>query len=266
MSVLKLKKCMPIILTGISVASTVGAVYFTYKKAPEISAVISDRSLTKGQRFINVCKVGAIPLFLTTLSGGCTIGAQVMNSRTITGLTGQLTTATATAAIATKELRELSDKTKEVVGEEKFKDIKEEIAKDRVANTSGRIEEVKDPVNVTQVEHINTVGSGNTLWYDERHDRWFRTTPANVEAALKKFNHLIFAYDFGSYQELYCQLGLTAPPSDENIGYTIQNHPDGVSLANFGTVEYPETGEVARIFAIQDVPEFNPDYEAGDFL
>lgn len=265
MNVLKLKKCAPFILTGLSVASTVGAVYFTYKKAPAISAVISDKSLTKGQRFIGVCKEGAIPLFLTALSGGCSVGAQIINSHTIGTLTGQLTATTATAAIATRELKELSDKTKEVVGEEKFKEIKQEIAKDHVANTSGKIEDVH-PTNVTQVEHVNTPGNGNTLWYDLRHDRWFRTSPGNVNAAIKKFNDYIKAYDFSSYQELYCQLGLTAPTSDEHVGFTSWNNPDGVALGELDTMEYPETGEVARVFYLENVPEFDPNWCIGNTL
>ena len=258
-----IKTNLPAILTGVSVVSTVGAVYFTYKKAPVISAVISDKSLTKGQKFLGVCKAGAIPIALTVISGGCGVGAQVINAHRLAVSAEQLTAATATAAIATKELKELSEKTKEVVGEEKFEEIKKDIVEDHIKQGTG---EVVEPVRVTNVEHISTPGGGNTLWYDDRHDRWFRTSPANVNAAIKKFNDSLNSYDFSSLSELYCNLGLTAPPSDEHIGYTSYANREGINLASFDPTEYPETGEIARIFAIEQVPEIDPDWHCGQLL
>lgn len=258
-----IKANLPTILTGVSVASTVGAVYFTYKAAPKISAVIADDSLTKRQKFLGVCKAGAIPIALTVISGGTSIGAQAINAHRLAVSAEQLTAATATAAIATKELKELSEKTKEVVGEEKFEEIKKEIVEDHIKQGSG---EVVEPVRVTNVEHISTPGGGNTLWYDDRHDRWFRTSPSNVDAAIKKFNAGLNSYDFSSLSELYCNLGLTAPPSDDHIGYTSYANREGINLASFDPTEYPETGEIARVFAIEQVPEIDPDWHCGQLL
>lgn len=242
------KSNTPSILTGISLASGAGALYFTYKCAPKVNDILSDKSLTKKERFIGVVKAAAVPIALTIISGGCSIGSLVENNHRIAA-------STAAAAVATRELREFHAKTKEVVGEETYKEIRQSIANDKAKETK-KAEIILEPT--TEVNHITAPGGGNQLWYDIRHDRWFRKSYAGVIESIKEFNKVVTSWDWSSFAELYTKLELKAPACDDIVGWTSYNCPEGIHLVEDQTCIYPDTGETARVFDIEETPEVDP--------
>lgn len=252
-----LKANAPAILTGIGIVANFGAVYFTYKSSKKIAAVLADKSMTRGQKFLGVVKAGALPLALSVISAGCSMGSYTIQNQRLKQSQAQLATMTATAAIATRELKEWREKTVDIVGEEKAREIQQGIVNDKVKATKSINTEP-----VTEVSHVATsLSGGNTLWYDERHDRWFRTALSNVQNAVSGMNDDLKAYDFVSHQELYSRIGIHAPDSDEHVGYTSYSNPRGVELDEYLTCVYPETGETARILKLKEPLELDPDFE-----
>lgn len=253
-----LKANAPAILTGIGIVANFGAVYFTYKSSKKIAAVLADNSLTRGQKFLGVVKAGAIPLALSVISAGCSMGSYSIQNHRLKQSQAQLATMTATAAIATRELKEWREKTVDIVGEEKAREIQQEIVNDKVINTKSFNTEP-----VTEVNHVATsLSGGNTLWYDERHDRWFRTSLDNVRNAVAGMNDDMRAYDFVSHSELYSRIGIHAPDCDQHVGYTSYSNNRGIHLDEFNTCVYPETNEPARVLKLRECLELDPDYQS----
>lgn len=252
-----LKANAPAILTGIGIVANFGAVYFTYKSSKKIAAVLADKSMTRGQKFLGVVKAGALPLALSVISAGCSMGSYTIQNQRLKQSQAQLATMTATAAIATRELKEWREKTVDIVGEEKAREIQQEIVNDKAKATKSFNTEP-----VTEVSHVATsLSGGNTLWYDERHDRWFRTSLDNVRKAVDNMNTDLRAYDFVAHSELYSEIGIHAPYCDDYMGYTSYANPSGIHLDEYLTCIYPETGETARVLKLKENLEFDPDFE-----
>lgn len=249
------KTNMPSILTGIGLISEAGALYSMYKCADKINDVVSNPTLTKRQKFLGVMKAGAVPFILSAISGTCIVSAQIQCNQRIAALNQGLAASTAAAAVATRELREFHAKTKEVVGEEKYNEIRQGIADDRAKETKAEV--ILEPT--TEVNHISAPGGGNQLWYDIRHDRWFRKSYAGVIESIKSFNKVMSSWDQSSMAELYTKLELKAPACDDIVVWTSHNCPEGIHLIEDQTCIYPDTGEPARVFAIDETPEINPE-------
>lgn len=253
-----IKSKSPAILTGIGLASGVGALYFTYKKAPVISAILNDPNKTKKEKFFGVLKEGAIPIGLAVISGGCVIGGQYVAAVKTAKATQAAVTASTAAAVASKELRDFQMKTREIVGDEKFKEIKEAVAEEKIENGYS---DICQPTNT-----IKCVGGGNTLWYDAWHDRWFRAAPQHVEKCIDEINDLIFdGQDYATVADVYSRIGVGIPEKgiDTEYGWSSRDSMGGIAdeleLVECKAMPYPETGELGRYFEIYPSPIYKPD-------
>ena len=265
-----IKSKSPAILTGIGLAAGVGALYFTYKKAPVISAILNDPNKTKKEKFFGVLKEGAIPIGLAAISGGCVIGGQYVAAVKTAKATQAAVTASTAAAVASKELRDFQTKTREIVGDEKFKEIKESIIEDQVER--GTYSDICQPTNT-----IKCNGGGNTLWYDTRHDRWFRCAPQHIDNCIDEINTLISNQDYATVMDLYSAVGIKSPDdnargecTDAKFGwtsydqYSCTGRAQEIELVECKVVPHPETGELGRCFEIYPSPIYEPEKRARD--
>lgn len=179
------------VATVLSLIGLGGTVYYTYKQAPKIHAIVEDcareiRELqksnlsdeevtqkTKEIRWMAFKKAGktAMPIILcTTITGGSSIAALAISKAKISNLTS-------IASFAELSYEELATKTKEKVGEEKFQEIQEEIKEDRVKKFS----EV-EPVKIEQAK------GGQYLYLDAFLGTWFRSDSATVDSIFNSIN------------------------------------------------------------------------------
>lgn len=117
--------------------------------------------------------------------------------------------AMAAYAISETTLREYREKTKEIVGEKKEKDIREAIAKDAITN---------HPVNNRE---IIITGKGDSLCYDTLSDRYFRSNIDTLKKIELRLNRRMLDEHFISLNELYLEMGLNPVELGDDLGWHI---------------------------------------------
>ena len=107
-----------------------------------------------------------------------------------------------------KALQEYQDKAKEVLGEAKEKElIRDKIAEDKVKNNP--------PVQ----DDIIATGDGNTLFYDPKSGRYFRSSAVQVRKAWSRINQLQAAGGFTELNRFYELIGLDTTDVGEIFGW-----------------------------------------------
>lgn len=206
-----MKKHSPEILTGLGIAgmlaTTVMAVRATPKALCDIEAAELDKedSLTK----IEVVKVAGkhyIPAAITgAASVACLIGATTVNVRRSAAL--------ATAYTLTETaLREYRDKTAEIVGERKEKQIREAINQDRLDNTP-----------VPDTNGIVITGHGDTLCYDVFGGRYFKSSMEFLKQAVNDLNEQLLQEGYVSLNDFFERADLDPQKRGDDLGWDTRN-------------------------------------------
>ena len=107
-------------------------------------------------------------------------------------------------AVSQATLNEYQNKTREIVGEEKEKEIRESIAKDRITKS-----ESQAPTNV-----VYSSGLGD-LFIDDRTGREFISTINRIDAAVNRINRQLMIEMFVPLNDFYYELGLSAVDTDD---------------------------------------------------
>ncbi len=186
------------------------------------------------------------------------------------GIGGIKASATSVATFATayyglkKEYDEHKEAIEKVVGPEKAKEIEHT----KVQNSADKSEKdckykwVSGDEAVMVKEVMNT-GTGDQLWFDKRHMRWFRSSIQNVQQAMAEYNEKIRKCNWASISELYSAIGIPAPDMDDHWGFefVLMDSPSAYVAYEFGHedpdqwnvnlvedfIEYRVTGEIARV-------------------
>lgn len=209
----KASKHSPEILVGIGIAgmlsSTIMAVkatpkaYSMIEKEKEIRRLEEEPELTK----LDILKMGWKPYLPATimfgLSAGCIIGANNVNAKR----NALLTTA---CHVSERALSEYRNKVVEVIGEEKEREIRDKVSKDRMS---------KDPVTNSTV----ILSKGETLCYDTISGRYFKSDVDKIKKAENILNHILVTNDYCSLNEFYDEIGLAATELGTAIGWNINN-------------------------------------------
>lgn len=131
---------------------------------------------------------------------------------------------------------------------EQVEEVKQEIVNHKAVNSAYCSNTKATPVN-----YISCTGSGNQLWFDEKHRTWFRASPDAVKEALDTVNAELRANDWCSIAVLYQCLGLDYPKNDEAEGFVFRSgvnayseYANGVKLLDQYT-EHPESHELAKV-------------------
>lgn len=205
-------KNSPTVLTALGVAGLVGtAISAAYATKPMLAAIEAEeqfrfeeesdpRPLTTEEKILIGYKF-YIPTFLLGLTtAGCIIGANSIHTRRNAALASLL-------AVADTSLREYQSKVVETLGEKKAAKIEEELAQDRLDK------------NPPRQEIIFVTGRGNYLCYEERSDRYFRSTREIIDRAVNAFNQKLIREGWLGINEFYSELGIGAVELGDEFGW-----------------------------------------------
>lgn len=198
-------KNAPSIMTGVSVAAGAGAVgtsiYETVKTVREFDALKTDEDNTK-KKILIVAKRYWKPVVLVTVSAGCAIAANHVNLARNAALIAAYT-------LSDGKMKEYKEAVLKTVGEKKEEEIRDEVARNKIANTS-------------QNSVIYAAG-GEYLCYDSISGRYFRSSIEKVRAAVNEFNRRLTFEGSLSLNEFYDILGLDAISMGDDLGWDL-NH------------------------------------------
>lgn len=215
-----------------AVVGLVGVVILTYKKSPEIHKIISEqrakideleeraeaenlpveqvkqerKEITKETAKRLAPEVAPIGL-LTAATGGLMVGSVITSEMKISHVRDLLTM----SEVYNKEILE---KAKEVVGEEKVQEIKEGIAQDH-ANEAMK----NDPNFESHI--LQAKGGGKTLYWDDYMGRPFYCDDVTLEKAVNKINKRIYDSPFELWlpiNAIYEELELPTGAAGKYIG------------------------------------------------
>lgn len=203
---LKAAEHSPEILTGIGIAGMVTSTVLAVKATPKALQFIDDAREEKQDELTvpEVVKVAwkpYIPSAITcALSVTCLIGASSVNARR----NAALATAYKLSETALTEYRE---KVTETIGEKKEKEIRKEVAKDKLE---------RDPIQKT---NVIVTGKGDTFCRDP-FGREFTTSIDAIQKAEVKLNKKITRDQYASLNDFYDELGLDSTDVGESVGWT----------------------------------------------
>ena len=203
-------KHSPEILTGIGVAGMITSTVLAVKATPRALLLLDAAENDKGERLtvVETVKVAwkpYIPAVVTCVaSAACIIGASRVNAKRNTAL--------ATAyALSERTLLSYRDKVIETIGEKKEKEIREQIAQDKVNNK---------PVNNSQV--IIT-SKGNSLCMDSLFGRYFRSDIDQLRKSINELNREIISQNYVSLNAFYNLVGLDPVEAGDRLGWNIDD-------------------------------------------
>lgn len=203
-------KHSPEILTGIGIAGMITTTVLAVKATPKALKLMEDARYEKEEDLTVPEKVKVtwkcyIPAtLLGVASVGCLIGANSVNLRRKAAL--------ATAyKLSETALAEYKEKVIETVGEEKAKDIRSAIAKDKME---------KNPV--TKSEVIIT-DKGESLFCDSISGRYFKSDMNTIEKAVNTINRRLLNEMSVSLTEFYSEIGLSPTSLSEELGWNMND-------------------------------------------
>ena len=195
----------PEILIGFGLAgmltSTVLAVKAT-PKALDILAEQEDRELSKVDKVKLTWKCYTPAAIGYCASAACIIGANSVNTKRNAVLAGAY-------KISESALLEYRDKVKEVIGEEKEKEIHAKIAEDR---------RCKEPENQG---NVILTGKGDVLCYDMYSGRYFKSEMDEINAILNELNYKLMQDNLLALNDFYDALGLQPIATGYDHGWNV---------------------------------------------
>ena len=144
-----------------------------------------------------------LPVAITGASSiACVVGATHINLKRNAALVAACT-------LTENRFGEYKGKVKELLGEKKEQNVRDEIAKDHIAN------------NPVSDEDIVDTGKGETLCYDAISGRYFRSDIDEIKRAINLLNHQLLYDEAVSLNDLYDMLCLEPNKCGEDFGWNL---------------------------------------------
>lgn len=197
----------PLILTSIGVAGTIGTAVLTGNATWQAAKILNseDRSPWDSDRFPDKVKL-IWPLYIPAVgTAALTITAVILANRIGTRRAAAMAAA---YSISERAFEEYRDKVVEKLGKNKEREVRDEVAQDRVN---------KNPVNTAEV--IIT-GKGDVLFLDLYSNRYFTSTVEDVKKAMNDTNYEILNHTYASLNQFYDRVGLDHVQFGEDVGWT----------------------------------------------
>lgn len=223
-----IKRHSPEILTGIGIAGMITTAVLAVRATPKALILLEEEKRRRNKELLDEAKekgcaecakidslkpVQAIraawPCYVPSavtgvLSIACLIGAGSVNTRR----NAALATAYSLSETALKEYRE---KTVAAIGEKKEREIRDAVAKDKIA---------KDPV--VNKEVIIT-GGGETLCYDMITSRYFKSDIEKIRKVENELNRRLISEMYISLNDFYYEIGLRQTNVGDDLGWNIED-------------------------------------------
>lgn len=213
------------ILTAVGVVGTVATAYLTGRATFKAAEIIAEtEKLRSNHRIENgpddenppmTTKekvVGVWPVYIPAMTAGVTTVVSIIMANKISSK--KVAALTIASGISERALQEYKTKVVEKLGARQERNMRDELAQDRVTN---------HPQKAGQVV---VVGTGRVLFYDQHTGRYFESTVEDVKKAINKVNHDIIHFMSVSLTEFYDELGLPATTYTDSVGWNTDNMID----------------------------------------
>ena len=208
------KEHNPEILVGLGVVGMATSSVLAVKATPKALEIMEDKKADLGVTYLTRKEIAQATwkLYAPSVGVGLASAACIIlgTSKSI-----KRNTALATVyALSESTLREYKSKAKEMLGEEKAKELDREVSKARVRNR-----EVTTVVETEGSEYIHHTGNGDTLVYDSLSGRYFRSSKNAIEAAVNSINKSLLNDYVMTLNEFYNELGVPTIGVGSLIGW-----------------------------------------------
>ena len=199
----------PMILTGLATAGVLGTAVLAVKATLQAETVLAHNYPDPIERE-EAPRMEKIKMIWTLYIPAA--GSLVLTITSII-LANQIGMKRAAAMAAAYSLSEKSfetyrEKVKEKYGQNKEREVRDDISADAVRN---------NPPNSAEV--IIT-GEGNILCYDQYSSRYFEGTKQKIDNAVNKINHQVLHHGYASLNDLYSELEIPITKFGEELGWT----------------------------------------------
>lgn len=214
------QKNSPAILTGLSVAGLISTTVMAVQATPKVMDIINNERHDRADRdeyFIYgetpIPKIDLIKLtwkcyIPTMIMGGFTIGciisANNINNKRNAALASLY-------SLTEKSLKQYQEKVVETIGENKARDIKDDIAKDNLLD------------NPVGNHEVIITGNGETLCYDALGGRYFKSDIESIRKVLNQLSRDLMSEMFIPLNRVYFELGLSESIIGDMVGWHIDD-------------------------------------------
>ena len=207
------KEHNPEILVGLGVVGMATSSVLAVKATPKALEIMEDKKADLGVTYLTRKEIAQATwkLYAPSVGVGLASAACIIlgTSKSI-----KRNTALATVyALSESTLREYKSKAKEMLGEEKAKELDREVSKARVRNRETTVIETEGS------EYIHHTGNGDTLVYDSLSGRYFRSSRNAIEAAVNSINKSLLNDYVMTINEFYNELGVPTIGVGSLIGW-----------------------------------------------
>lgn len=235
----------PTILVGLSVAGLFTTTVLAVKATPKAMRVIDNaekEELAINDDFKCFDKIGIIKrtwkcyiptAVMASATVVCIVYANSINLRRNAALAGAY-------SLTEKALKEYQSKVVEQIGENKERDIRHGMHKDKVD---------KNPVSKNEV--IIT-GNGETLCYDQLSGRYFKSDLATINGVINDINKRLMNENFIYLSEIYTELGMEGTKLGDLMGFYID---DGLIETDFSS-QIAEDGRPCLVLDFETQPRY----------
>lgn len=241
----KMVKHSPEILLGVGIGGMFTATFLAVKATPKAMALIEEEKLRRYKEtdddtinkvdIVKTCWKCYIPAAITaTVSTACLIGSRSVSARRMAALT-------AAYQISESALTEYRDKTLEMVGEKKEKQIRDKVAEEHIK---------ANPVTTKEVIVTN---NGTTLCFEPLTHRYFNSDQEHIKRAENRLNKRLL-HDISGYvtlNEFFDEIDLPRADVGDDIGWNTDEMLD-ISFS----AQLTETGEPALVIDYVVPPKY----------
>lgn len=221
----------PTILTSLGVLGLINTARLAYKAGIKANRVSKERMLQHIEDFKDYKELGdkygqkaavknlamesaavyGPPVAMGVASAACIIGSNCISTKRIAAIS-------AAYSLTEAALKDYKEKSLDVVGEKKVRQIKEAIAKDKV---------LKNPPPKDDNQILMT-GTGDVLCYDAYSGRYYISNAAKIEKAINKLSAECLTDMYISLNEFWDEIGLPRLPMGNDYGWNIDDTFDGL--------------------------------------
>lgn len=215
----------PEILTGIGIAGMITTTILAVKATPKALKLMDakreeleirqDEKLTVAETVKATWKCYVPAAVCGATATACLIGASTENNRRKAALA-------AAYNLSASAFADYKDKVKEMVGEKKEREVRDEVAKDNLH---------KNPVEQSAII-VN--GNGNTRFFDDISKRRFTSDIDKVKRAVNELNaKMLRGDDYVSLNDFYYEIGLDDIDYGDDVGWNIYHGRKGLIEVDF---------------------------------
>lgn len=208
-----LVKHSPEILTGLGIAGMLTAGVLAVKATPKALQLIEQTKteyevdeLTAGETVKAAWKCYIPSVAIAAVSTACLIGANSVNARRNAALAAAYT-------LSDSALREYREKVVETIGEEKEKEVRDKVNKDKLK---------KNPKKDSDVVVVN---KGDVLCYEPLSGRYFKSTLEAIKSAENELNKALINSMSVTLNDFYDELGLDHTKIGYDLAWWVEDGP-----------------------------------------